>query len=91
MLIITKQKVENLVFTLKENAKLEQCRHEVRRMLEIKAALLWWAESGKCCSWQPGASLAGEVRVLEDILAALEEGNISQASSLLGDYAAQLA
>ena len=90
MLVITKQGVESLIRGLNDFTKLEQCRDEVKKMLGIKSALLWWAESGKCCSWQPGAYLAVEVQILEDILAALGEGNIPQASSLLEDYAARL-
>ena len=90
MLVITKQGVESLIRRLNDSTKLKQCCDEVKKMLEIKSALLWWAESGKCCSWQPGACLAAEVQILEDIVVAVEEGNIPQASSLLEDYAARL-
>lgn len=90
MLIISKQQVENLIHRLNDSAQLKQCQDELREMIEIKSALLWWAESGKCCAWQPGVHFAGEIQVIEDALGALEEGNISRAVSLLQDYAIQL-
>ena len=95
MLIISKHQVENLIQRLNTPAELGQCRDEVRKMLEIKSALLWRVENGPqgcgCCGqlcrgWELEAYLAGEVQILEDILDTLEEGNISRASSLLRDY-----
>jgi len=91
VLIITKQGVESLTYRLNDSAKFSQCRDEVKKMVEIKSALLWRAETAQaCCGWQLGACLASEVQILEDALNALEEGNTSQASSLLNDYVNQL-
>jgi hypothetical protein len=62
-------------------------------MLEIKSALLWRAEGAQsCCGSLEGIKtcLASEVMILEAVLNALDEGNISQASSLLREYTGQL-
>ena len=89
MLIISKQQVENLIHRLDDPTKLRQCQSEVKKMLEIKSASLWRAEELRpCCGSfdQIKVCLASEVQILEDALDALNEGNISQASSLLRDY-----
>ena len=90
MLVITKQGIGNLIHRLSNPIELEQCKAEVSKMLEIESDLLWWADSGKCCSGQASSSLAGGVQILQDILNLLEDGNIGQASSLLEEYGAQL-
>ena len=91
MLIITKQGVKGLSQRLNNGVELGACRDEVKKMLEIKSALLWRAEFGRgCCSWQLVDYLDSEVQTLEDVLDALEKGSISQASSLLRDYVNQL-
>ena len=90
MLIITKQGIENLIHRLNAPTELEQCRDEVRKMLEIESELLWWADSGKCCRWQAGAYFIDNVQILKDTLNLLGEGNTSQASSLLKEYANKL-
>ena len=90
MLIITKQGIENLIHRLSVPAELEQCQDEVKKMLEIESELLWWAESGKCCSWRPRVHFSVCIQILEDVLNSLDEGNTSQASFLLREYANQL-
>ncbi len=90
MLIITKQGIENLIHRLSTPTELAQCQDEVRKMLEIESELLWWADSGKCCRWQASAYFIDSVQILKDILNFLEEGNTSQALSLLKEYANQL-
>jgi len=93
VLIITKQGVESLFRRLNNGVELDACRDEVKKMLEIKSALLWRAEGLQpCCGsfCQIEACLTWEVQTLENILDALEEGNTSQASSLLNDYINQL-
>ena len=89
MLEITRQSIENLIERLTASDELEQCQHEVKRMLEIESELLWWAESGKCCRWQARAHFDGRIQLLEDILHSLNEGNITPASLLLTEYANQ--
>ena len=89
MLIITKQSVEDLINRLDTPVEFEHCQEEVRRMLEIESELLWWAESGKCCRWQAQAHFDGRIQLLEKILLCLNEGDNSQASFLLREYANQ--
>ena len=89
MLVISKQQVENLIHRLSDPAKFDECRDEVKKMLEIKSALLWRAGGPRSCCGsleEIKVCLASEVQILEDVLDALDEGNISQASSLLRDY-----
>ena len=90
MLIVSTDEVENLIRKLDDASKLNECRDEVKRMLRIKSELLWWAESGKCCLWQPAAQFTSEIQTLKNVLDAIEEGAISRASSLLKDYVNQL-
>ena len=89
MLIISSQQVENLIHKLSDPAKFDECRGEVEKMLEIKSALLWRAEGPRpCCGSfdKIKVCLDSEVQILGDVLNALDEGNISQASSLLREY-----
>ena len=89
MLIISRQQVENLIQKLSDPAKFDECRDEVQKMLEIKSALLWRAEGPQPCCGSFGeikTCLTSEVQILEDVLDALDKGNISQASSLLREY-----
>ena len=93
MLIISKRQVENLIHKLDDPTKLKHCRGEVEKMLEIKSALLWRAEGPQPCCGSCGqikTCLTSEVQILEEVLNALDEGNISQASSLLRDYTKHL-
>jgi len=86
VLIINKEQVGNLLHRLSTPGELEHCRDELEKMLEIKSDLLWWAESGKCCSQPVKEFLVNEIGMLESILNFLKKGDISQASSLLTDY-----
>jgi len=89
VLVISRQQVENLIRKLSDPAKFDECRGEVEKMLEIKSALLWQAEGPQPCCGSFGeikTRLASEVQILEAVLDALDEGNISQASSLLKEY-----
>jgi len=87
---MTKQGIEDMIRRLETPDELEQCQNEIKKMLEIEADLLWWAQSGKCCMWQAGAYLTGNTHLLEDVLTALHEGDTAQASSLLREYAREL-
>ena len=89
MLIISRQQVEELIHRLSDPAKFDECRDEVQKMLEIKSALLWRAEGPQPCCGSFGeikVCLTSEVQILEEVLDALDKGNISQASSLLKEY-----
>jgi len=89
VLIISRQQVEELIHRLSDPAKFDECRDEVQKMLEIKSALLWRAEGPQPCCGSFGeikVCLTSEVQILEEVLDALDKGNISQASSLLKEY-----
>lgn len=93
MLVISKKQVGNLIQKLADPAKLDECRDEVKKMLEIKSTLLWRAEGSQpCCGSFEGIKtcLASEAQILQDVLDALDEGNVSQASSLLNEYTCYL-
>ena len=94
MLIISRQQVDNLIQKLTDPAKFDECWDEVVKMLEIKSALLWRADGMQpCCGSfdKIKVCLASEVQILEDVLSALDKGNISQVSSLLTEYTGYLA
>ena len=86
MLEISKEQVNNLIGRLNDPTRLSQCQKEVEKMLEIKSALLWWADSGKCCSQQVRDSLISEVQILEGAMNSLKGNDISHTSYLLTDY-----
>ena len=92
MLIITRGGVEALRERLKNHGEAAECREELKRMLEIKEALLWRAEARTCCNipWDLRGQLDWEIRLLEGALAALEDGHGERASSILEDYASHL-
>ena len=93
MLIISEEQVKNLIAKLSDPAKLDECRDEVKKMLEIKSALLWRAGgSQSCCGSLEGIQvcLDSEVRILEEVLDALDKRDIPRASSLLEGYTKQL-
>jgi len=89
VLVISKEQVENLIHKLSDPTKLDECRDEVKKMLEIKSASLWRAEGPRsCCGSLEGirVCLDSEVQILEEVLDALDKDNIPRASSLLRDY-----
>jgi hypothetical protein len=93
VLIISKEQIEELIRKLTDPAKFAECRSEVAKMLEIKSASLWRADGMQpCCGSfdKIKVCLASEVQILEDVLNALDRGNISQASSLLTEYTGYL-
>jgi hypothetical protein len=93
MLIISKEQVAKLIQKLADPAKLDECRDEVKKMLEIKSTLLWRAEGSQpCCGSFEGIKtcLTSEAQILQDVLDALDEGDISRASSLLNEYTCYL-
>ena len=90
MLLITREKIEMLRERLDDPREASQCLKDVKKMLEIKQALLWRADVGTCCAG-PGlpARLFGEVQLLESTLQALEEGDNTKAALLFEDFASQ--
>ncbi len=71
---------------------LSKAIRDVKKMLEIKEALLWRTEMSPCCGSLTSLSscLACEVDLLTRTLRALEDGDKEQAAKLLGEYAHML-
>jgi hypothetical protein len=89
MLIIDKDSVSATKQKLAEPKKIKQAVKDIRKMLEIKEALLWRSEGmAPCCGSlnNISAQLTREVNILENTLAALENGNTAQAADLLQEY-----
>jgi hypothetical protein len=89
MMIIDKDSVSTTKQKIADPKKINQAIKDVRKMLEIKEALLWRSEAmAPCCGslCNISAQLTREVNILENTLAALENGNTSQAADLLQEY-----
>ena len=89
MLIINRDSVGALKDKIAESANMEEAVAMVKRMLDIKQKLLWRADAGICCGGDLGSIvslLEYENIILEDTLAALQEGKLSEAIHLLEEY-----
>ena len=89
MLIVNKDSVNVTRQKLEDPRKLLEVINEVKKMLEIKEALLWRAEGmSSCCGSLANISacLTREVNILQNTLSALENGNTAQATDLLQEY-----
>ncbi len=89
MMIIDKDSVSATKQKLAEPKKIKQAVKDVRKMLEIKEALLWRSEGmAPCCGSlnNISAQLTREVNILENTLSALQNGNTAQAADLLQEY-----
>jgi hypothetical protein len=92
MLVITKEGVEALKERLSDPSKGNQCKDELRKMLEIKEALLWRTEARSCCNipWELQGQLDWEIKLLEGASEALEEGDREKALEMLNEYVSDL-
>jgi hypothetical protein len=89
MLIINKDSVTATKQKVADPKKISQAIKDVKKMLEIKEALLWRAEGmSSCCGSLANISacLTREINILENTLSALENGNMAQATDLLQEY-----
>lgn len=89
MMIIDKDSVSATKQKLAEPKKIKQAVKDIRKMLEIKEALLWRSEAiAPCCGSlsNVSAQLTREVNILENTLSALQNGNTAQAADLLQEY-----
>ena len=89
MLIINKDSVNATRQKLVDPKKIKQAIKDVKKMLEIKEALLWRSEAmAPCCGslCSISAHLTREVNILENTLSALENGNTAQAANFLQEY-----
>ena len=89
MMIIDKETVSATRRKIADPKKLNEAVQDVKKMLEIKNALLWRSEGmAPCCGSLSNVSayLTREVGILENTLSALENGDKARASDLLQEY-----
>lgn len=89
MMIVNKDSVTATRHKLDDPGKTQQVIAEVKKILEIKEALLWRAEGmAPCCGTLCGISahIAYEIEILQNTLAALERGDKVQAADQLEKY-----
>jgi hypothetical protein len=88
MFIINKANVCAIREKLNDSSKRQEVIADVKKMLEIKDYALWRSDKGICCGPIGGltACIADEVTILEKTVAALEKGDLVQASLLLQEY-----
>jgi len=74
--------------------KKSECIAEIERIVGVKQAHLWRADSLSPCCGGPTCNLAAqfqaEIEILGDVLKALEGGHNSKAATLLEEYLAYL-
>jgi hypothetical protein len=89
MMIIDKATVTATKQKVADPKKISQAIKDVKKMLEIKEALLWRSEGmAPCCGSLSNISacLTREISILENTLSALENNNTVQATDLLQEY-----
>lgn len=89
MMIIDKATVSATKQKIADPKKISQAIKDVKKMLEIKEALLWRSEGmAPCCGSLSNISayLTREISILENTLSALENNNTTQATDLLQEY-----
>jgi len=89
IMIIDKDTVRATRQKIADPKKIKDAIKDVKKMLEIKEALLWRSEGmAPCCGSLSNVSahLTREVGLLENALAALESGDTTHASDLLQEY-----
>jgi hypothetical protein len=89
MMIIDKATVSATKRKIADPKKISQAIKDVRKMLEIKEALLWRSEGmAPCCGSLSNISahLTREISILENTLSALENNNKAHATDLLQEY-----
>ena len=88
MFIVNKDSVKATRQKLDDPAKIKEAIADIKRMIEIKQALLWRADAGTCCGslGDIASFLAREVTVLEKALNALQKDDKSEAIRSLEEY-----
>ena len=89
MLIIDKDSITATRQKAADPKKIKQAIKDVKKMLEIKEALLWRSEGmASCCGSlsNVSAQLTREIGILDNTLSALENGDTAQAANLLDEY-----
>jgi hypothetical protein len=89
MMIVDKDTVSATMQKIADTKKLKEAVADLKKMLEIKEALLWRSEGmTPCCGSLSNVSahLTREVGILEHALSSLESGDNAHASELLQEY-----
>jgi len=89
MMIIDKETVSATRRKIADHKKLKAAVDDIKKMLEIKEALLWRSEGmAPCCGSLSNVSahLTREISILGNTLSALENKNTTLASDLLQEY-----
>jgi len=86
--LITRGRVEVVAASLYDPALRQEASAELRKMLDVKQALLQQSAGASCCSAFFGIrrQLEDEVLLLEAAVAALDQGNIPKAALSLREY-----
>ncbi|MDD5093348.1 MAG: hypothetical protein PHV74_03075 [Dehalococcoidia bacterium] len=86
--IISKEQIKSLSDRLRNSIALDSCIAELNKMLEIKSVLLWRADAAAaCCGPGPSNCLYEETQMIEDVLSALDKGDVARGASILDAYA----
>jgi hypothetical protein len=89
MMIVDKETVNATMQKIADPKKQKEAVADLKKMLEIKEALLWRSEGmTPCCGSLSNVSahLTREVGILEHALSSLESGDNAHASELLQEY-----
>jgi hypothetical protein len=92
MSVINKKKIEELKEGLSHPEEIESLREELQRVIKVKEESIWQADEAPylACDVLLLVWRNTEVKLLERALKAVEEGDISAASNILGNYALYL-
>lgn len=88
MYIVTREGVQALIRRLQDPAEAPGCRGELEKMLEIKEALSWRAESPPShptrLAMSPG--LHEEARLVREALDVFDRGGFDEAAAVLAEF-----
>lgn len=97
MLVISRDDMQSVIAAknkLCDPEKKSQCIAEIERIMDVKQAHLWRADSlSPCCGGAMcnlAAQFQAEIEILGDVLNALKGGHVSKAATLLEEYLAFL-
>jgi tetratricopeptide (TPR) repeat protein len=87
-LIINAETVKAIKQKLADPDRIQEAHAAIKKMLDIKQALLWRADAGTCCGslCNIATSLSREISILENAHNALEKGDNSQTIQALEEY-----
>ena len=86
--IINADSVKAIRKKLADPDNIENVSVTIKKMIEIKQALLWRADTGTCCGslCNIAASLEREITILESVLNSIANGKKADAVQTLKEY-----